>query len=107
MHNNRTESRLLCSHLLQVEWVDRNGISQRRFANLEDISVHGACVQLERPVSINTPVRISHDHGCKDGRVRYCLFRDGSYFVGLQFNDGDDWSVEEFRPQYLLDIARK
>ena len=105
MRNNRAESRLLCSHLLEIEWVDREGVSQRRVANLEDISAYGACVQLERPIPINTPVRICHDNGFKEGRVRYCLFRDGSYFVGVQLNAGHNWSVEEFRPQHLLDIT--
>jgi hypothetical protein len=35
--------------------------------------------------------------------VQYCIYRDESYFVGVEFKESSRWSPDQFRPQHMLD----
>ena len=74
--------------------------------NLEDISHTGACLQMEVPVAAGTELRIKHGKGLLAGRVRYCVFREIGYFVGVEFDSNNKWSQKQFRPMHLLDPRR-
>ena len=102
MENRRIESRLLCAELVEVIWQDKSGSKVRRIANLEDISLTGACLQMEYSVPRGTSIVISYGDGQLTGIARYCLFRDMGYFVGVEFSDCK-WSTKHFRPKHLLD----
>ncbi len=104
MEERRTAARMLCSELVDVHWVDDTGSRRKALANLEDISLSGVCLQMDTPLPLNTPLRISHPKGEFQGNVRYCLFREIGYFMGVQFEPGCDWSPEAYRPQHLLDL---
>jgi hypothetical protein len=106
MHNRRAETRMLCADLVDVQWKDKNGRIRRAVANLEDISLSGACIQVESPIPIETTVRISYPKGELQGRVCYCVFREIGYFLGIEFEPGFRWSMRQFRPQHLLDPRR-
>ena len=106
MYNRRAETRLLCADLVDVQWKDKGGRTRRAVANLEDISLSGACVQVDAPVPLQTIVRVSFPRGELQGRVRYCVYRDIGYFLGVEFEPGFRWSVRMFRPQHLLDPRR-
>ena len=106
MHNRRAETRMLCADLVDVQWKDKNGRIRRAVANLEDISLSGACIQVESPIPIETTVRISYPKGELQGRVCYCVFREIGYFLGIEFEPGFRWSLRQFRPQHLLDPRR-
>ena len=41
---------MLCADLVDVQWKDKNGRVCRAVANLEDISLSGACVQVDSPI---------------------------------------------------------
>jgi hypothetical protein len=99
----RTDTRLLCADLIQLVWEDSSGRQRRRVANLEDISLSGACLQLESDIAAGTSVTIQYGDGKLVGVVRYCVFRDGSYFLGIQLEEGCEWSSKHYRPQHLLD----
>ncbi|HWR50024.1 MAG TPA: hypothetical protein VN428_02900 [Bryobacteraceae bacterium] len=99
----RTEPRLLCADLMQVEWTDANGSLLTACANLEDISPSGGCVQVDQAVPANTVVRLTCEHAEWTARVKYCVFRETGYFLGLQFEPGVYWSEIEFQPKHLLD----
>ena len=103
MFERRIETRLLCADLVDVQWKDQTGRIRRGVANLEDISLSGACLQVERPVPLGTPFRISHTNGNLMGTVKYCVFREIGYFLGVEFEPGNRWSQRSFRPQHLLD----
>lgn len=94
---------MMCAELVEVRWNDKAGRQHRDVANLEDISLSGACVQLETPVSKGTHITVNYGSGEMPATVRYCLYRDLAYFLGLQFDDGCTWSTKRFRPQYMLD----
>jgi hypothetical protein len=106
MHDRRNNPRLLCADLVPVRWKDASGKPRKSVANLEDISVNGACLQMDIDVPAETVMRIAHQKGELIGTVKYCEFREFGYFLGLQFNEGTQWSMEEFRPQHLLDPRR-
>ena len=99
----RIDPRMMCAELVEVLWKDKAGRLHRDVANLEDISLSGACVQLEKPVQKGTRITVNYGDGEMPATVRYCLYRDLAYFLGVQFDDGCKWSTQRFRPQYMLD----
>jgi len=106
MQERRAEPRMLCADLIDVYWTDASGSQHHALANLEDISHSGACLQLDSPVAEETLLRLAHPKLNAVGRVRYCIFRDTGYFVGIQFQHGYQWSERRFRPKHLLDPRR-
>jgi hypothetical protein len=103
MKERRIDTRLLCAELVQLTYRDESGRQRRRVANLEDISLCGVCLQLETRVPDGTRVVIRYGDGELVGVVRHCSFRDTSFFLGVQFEEGCRWSTKHFRPQHLLD----
>lgn len=106
MQDRRIETRMLCADLVDFHWKDANGRKKRGVANLEDISLSGACLQVDRPVPLGSPVFISYPSGELKGLVKYCVFRDIGYFLGIEFEPGVRWSQASYRPQHLLDPRR-
>ena len=97
---------MLCADLVDIRWRDQGGKTRRSVANLEDISLSGACLQLDRPVPLGTGVHISYPNGRLEGVVKYCVFREIGYFLGIEFIPGIRWSQRSYRPQHLLDPRR-
>jgi len=95
---------MLCADLVNVRWKDKTGRIQKAVANLEDISLSGVCLQLDAPIPIDTNLEIRHEKAEFQGSVRYCLFREIGYFLGVQFTPGCKWSRRRYRPQHLLDL---
>jgi hypothetical protein len=106
MVERRIEPRMLCADLVDIQWRDQTGKQRRGMANLEDISLSGACIQVERPIPLGCPIRISYPDGQLAGKVKYCVFREVGYFLGVEFDPGTRWSPRRFRPQHLLDPRR-
>jgi hypothetical protein len=61
---------------------------------------------METPVQVNSRVAVKHSKGELSGRVRYCVFREIGYFVGVEFDPGSEWNTRSFRPMHLLDPRR-
>jgi hypothetical protein len=95
---------MLCADLVDVRWQDRSGREWSTAANLEDISVAGACLQLDGPIPPETRLGIQHAQGEFQGIVRYCVFREIGYFIGVQFAPDTQWSPQQFEPAHLLDL---
>lgn len=102
----RTETRLLCADLVEVEWKDKGRRLRRAVANLEDISLSGACLQLDTSIPLHTNVRITYPGGELAGHIRYCIYREIGYFIGVQFDAGCKWSQRHFKPMHLFDPRR-
>ncbi len=94
---------MLCADLIDVWWTDDAGRISRAVANLEDISSSGVCLQMEEPVATELLLHIRHDSVEFEGRVRYCVYRDTGYFLGVQFEEGFEWDETLFQPKHLLD----
>jgi hypothetical protein len=103
MQEKRVDTRLLCAELVELVWQHESGKQHRSIANLEDISLSGACVQIEKEVRPGTPVAINYGDGRLFGTVRYCLFREFGYFLGIELNADSRWSSQHYKPQHLLD----
>ena len=97
---------MLCADMLEVGWTDRAGASGHATALLEDISPSGACLQLETALPIAAQVHWESPKQSFRGSVRYCVYREIGYFVGIQFDRTCRWSKKTFRPQHLLDLQR-
>lgn len=106
MRDRRIEPRMLCADLVEIQWRDQTGRRRRAMANLEDISLSGACLQVERPIPLGCAVRVAYPSGELAGAVKYCIFREIGYFLGVEFEPGTRWSPRSFRPQHLLDPRR-
>jgi len=106
MLDRRYEPRLLCADMVEVCWKDKGGRNKKSVANLEDISLTGACLQVEAPIPLETSIRITHAKAELAGIVKYCVFRDIGYFLGIEFEPGSRWSQKQFKPQHLLDPRR-
>jgi hypothetical protein len=106
MRDRRIETRLLCADLVEIQWRDQTGRRRRAMANLEDISLSGACLQVERPIPLGCALRLAYPSGELVGAVKYCVFREIGYFLGVEFESGTRWSPRSFRPQHLLDPRR-
>ncbi len=106
MAERRLEPRMLCADLIDVQWKDRAGRSRAALANLEDISASGACLQMDVPVPVETLLRIGDDRAGFEGTVRYCVYRETGYFVGVRFAPGVQWSRAQFKPKHLFDPRR-
>lgn len=97
---------MLCADLVDVRWKDRSGRRRKSVANLEDISLSGACLQMDAPIPLQTSLFITYPKGELHGRVRYCVYREIGYFLGIEFEPGSKWSQRHFRPRHLLDPRR-
>ena len=103
MKERRIDTPLPFAELVQLTYRDESGQQRRRIANLEDISLSGACLQLDKAVANGTRVQIRYGDGELYGTVKHCCFHDTGYFIGVHFEDGCRWSTKHFRPQHLLD----
>ncbi len=92
--------------MVDVCWKDKGGRAKRSVANLEDISLSGACLQVDIAIPLQTPIRITHAKGQLAGIVKYCVFREIGYFLGIEFDPDSRWSLRQYRPQHLLDPRR-
>jgi hypothetical protein len=106
MFDRRNETRMLCADLVQIQWKGKAGRAKRTVANLEDISLSGACLQTEIPIPPEAIVKIEHPNGALVGTVRYCTYRDIGYFVGVEFDADIKWSENKYKPRHLLDPRR-
>lgn len=99
----RSGTRYWCSDLVQVSTKD--GIRWKRagVAVLEDISVHGACLQMEAPIKKGTAIRFRHSSWTGRGVVKYCYFREIGYFIGMEFAEDSRWSPQAFQPKHMVD----
>ncbi len=103
MQDRRAEVRMLCADLVEVCWQDEQRRPQQTTALLEDISRAGACLQLEMPIPTGASLRILCGTDHLEGTVRYCMYREIGYMVGVRFAAGSEWSRVEFEPDHLLD----
>lgn len=100
----RLDSRYLCADLARVEWVRGEDDVVAVEAVLEDISVHGVCVQVEEAVPPGATVAVSSRGASFDGVVSYCVFRDYGYFLGIRLAEQSPWRPEEFQPSHLTNL---
>lgn len=102
MQERRSDHRMLCAELVEVLW-EQGGRHHHRIANLEDISLSGICLHVEKPIPAGTRIIMRYGDGQLLGTIRYCVFREIGYFLGIQLEDNCRWSSGHFRPEHLVD----
>jgi len=106
MQERRSEVRMLCADMVDVCWKDQVGRTRKATGLLEDISTSGACLQMETAVPLEAEIHWESPQQAFIGRVRYCVYREIGYFVGVQFGPDTKWSEKTYRPQHLLDLQQ-
>jgi len=106
MTERRSEVRMLCADLVDLCWRDPAGKKGHVTALLEDISASGACFQLEAPMELGSEVEWRSPKRGFSGVVRYCVYREIGYFVGIELLQSSKWNRRAFKPQHLLDLQR-
>ena len=97
---------MLCADMVELQWRDQAGRTWRGAGLLEDISPTGACLQVESAIPLDAEIRWE-GHGKRfEGEVRYCVYREIGYFVGVEFRSNSRWSKKEYHPQHLLDLRQ-
>lgn len=104
MDERCSEVRMLCADMLEVFWRDSTGKSGTATALLEDISPSGACLQLETAIPLASEIRWTSPKQEFRAHVRYCIYREIGYFVGVEFTAPIRWSTERFEPQHMLNL---
>ncbi len=104
MQRPRAEIRMLCADMVEVCWQESAERQRKSTALLEDISPSGMCLQFEVPLAIGTEVKIHCPGDRLSGTVRYCVYREIGYFVGIELQADHRWSRRQFEPQHLLDL---
>lgn len=97
---------MLCADMVEVSWKDHAGKWSTVTGLLEDISPSGACLQLDDAAPLGAEIRWRSQQSEFVGRIRYCLYREIGYFIGVEFVSGSKWSEHSFRPQHLLDLQK-
>ena len=103
MLDRRSETRMMCADMVEVQWKEDSGKVCTCTGLLEDISPSGACLQLDSPLALDKALFIQYRKGRLEGSVCYCFFKDIGYWVGVQFTAKKKWSKRDFRPKHLLD----
>jgi hypothetical protein len=106
MEERRTEVRMLCADIVEVNWREKSGRLRRATGVLEDISASGACLQLDTAVPVGAAIEWRSPKMEFQGEVRYCAYREIGYFVGVEFGAASKWSKKAYRPQHLLDLKK-
>ena len=104
--NRRLEARMLCADMVEVSWKDGAGTVRGATALLEDICPSGACLQLEESVPLGSDIHWGSPRQQFNGYVRYCVYREIGYFVGVEFTSTSQWSKKIYKPQHLLDLEK-
>jgi hypothetical protein len=107
MHGRRKTPRSLCADLLKIRWKDKNGASHREYAELEDISEGGICLQMESQIAPGTQIAILYPRGRYEGVVKHCRLEADGYVLGVQFLPGYRWTRRQFDPAHLLQFRLK
>jgi hypothetical protein len=102
----RSEARMLCADMVEIRWKDRSGKQKKATALLEDIASSGACLQMEAPVPLGVEISWDSPKQFFSGYVRYCVYREIGYFLGVEFSRATKWSKQTYTPQHLLDLEK-
>ena len=106
MQERRTEVRMLCADMVEVSWLDQAGRQRRTTGILEDISASGALPSVGDGRAGGRADRWRSPEREFTAYVRYCVYREIGYFVGVEFNADSQWSKKVYRPQHLLDLKK-
>jgi hypothetical protein len=55
---------------------------------------------------LETRLAVRHARGQLEGTVKYCVYRDIGYFVGMEFAPAHGWSSSDFLPEHILDLRQ-
>ncbi len=84
--DRRYNDRAAKAEKTELHWNDATQQTVHAVGSLADLSPSGARVLVDRPVPVNTPIRISVANQERTGSVRWCVKRMRGYSIGVQFD---------------------
>ena len=84
--DRRYDNRKPLSGKAEVEWSNTALQTIRITANVADLSGTGAQLLLDRPVPVNTSIRLAAGSQKRSCTVRYCVKRIRGYAIGVSFD---------------------
>ncbi len=97
--NRRAESRLLCSDLIQLRWMDRQRVRHKETVVLEGFSTSGASMLVGTAIVEGTAVTVCGGAEVLRAVVRHCDPVPNGYLIGVLF-----WGQpRNYVPEHLLD----
>ena len=94
--------RLLCSDLIKVRWVDRQGTRREEIAVLESYSISRAGLFMGVSIGESTPVTLCGGDEEFRATVRHCVPAPNGYLAWVEFWD----RPQNYLPEHLLDPSR-
>jgi hypothetical protein len=104
MEEKRSEQRLMCSQLVDVTRTE-GGSSHKETCNLEDLSPSGCRLQMEHGLPDGAAVTIHCGELDYPGKIRYSVWTEIGFDVGVQFEHSGLWDRNVFEPEHLLDFV--
>jgi hypothetical protein len=86
MRDRRFESRQAASEQVELSWPGDTGVDQACTGILQNVSVSGSAVWLERPIPTNTKVRASIRGVSVTASVRSCVRSKSGFMLGIEFD---------------------
>ena len=94
--------RLLCSDLIKVRWMDRQGPPREEIAVVEGYSVSSASLFMGVSIGDGTPVTLCAGDEEFRATVRHCVPAPNGYLAWVDF-----WEQpKSYLPEHLLDPSR-
>ena len=82
----RSHRRLLCSDLITLHWKTDRGVPLQEVAVLEDYSANGAGLYVTSKIEPGAEITIRTAWESFGASVRRCIWRDDSYWLGVEFH---------------------
>ena len=103
MAKQQSSERHWCSELVSVVHVNRNGASESRSANLEEIGERSALVLTESPLPAGSRVHVACRTHVLRGNVKRSEYDPLlGYYVEIDLAPASRWSRRWFSPRHLI-----
>jgi len=84
--DRRFEPRHAANEPVEISWIDSTGAEKKCAGTLRDRSVSGARIRVERPIQVQTPIRIRVRDKELTARVRSCVRSLAGLVIGVEFD---------------------
>ena len=101
MTDRRLQPRISDAELVMLAW-NENGTTLRQLGSLENLSLNGAGMIVDKALPVGTTVSMTYGEGELTAVVRHCTPLAEGHFIGLEFVGESRASVLHFQPDLLV-----
>ena len=97
---------MLCADMVDVQWKDKSGVFAKVWLIWKTSRNLAPVFNSTSPFLCRPNCALPIPKASCPGKVRYCVYREIGYFLGIEFESDSKWSARHFKPQHLLDPRR-